>query len=42
MADEIEVICPECWAEGSVESTDDTIICQECNHEYYIEESVAD
>ena len=44
MPDEIEVICPECWTLIfiDVDETDEMIICQECDYEFDIDESVTD
>lgn len=44
MAEEIEIICPECWGEFSIKANevDDEIICEECGYGFYEEESVTD
>lgn len=44
MADEIEIMCPECGTDITIEADDfdDLIICEECSYEFYADESVAD
>ena len=40
----MEVTCPECWTitDFDEDDSDERIICQECNYEYYAYESVGD
>ncbi len=41
---EIEVICPDCWAESTIKAdeVDNEIFCDDCGFGYYIEDSVGD
>ena len=40
MPEEIEVVCPGCWGEFSVElEADEEIECEECGTDFYLEDS---